>query len=192
MKPNEIHLIDRNALRQLRELHPNLSQLELAQILIAELQEALREQQQEERKQMPAEQELASLARLRPTDEQLRRALLRLLALRDGSDRPLLYKKTHWLAVCRALQHIGYITEGHGAWVEAECKINALLPMDRKSYPLCSKHEMSRKASTSPFTLSLSKWGKYRSQADTMLYWEISIRFLRILQSECTSKCTLI
>ena len=31
MKPNEIHLIDRNALRQLRELHPNLSQLELAQ-----------------------------------------------------------------------------------------------------------------------------------------------------------------
>lgn len=103
MKPNEIHLIDRNALRQLRELHPNLSQLELAQLLIAELQEALNEQQQEERKQTPAEQELALLAQLRPSDEQLRRALLRLLALRDGSDRPLLYKKTHWLAVCRAL-----------------------------------------------------------------------------------------
>ena len=48
MKTNEIHLIDRNALRQLRELHPNLSQLELAQLLIAELQEALREQQQED------------------------------------------------------------------------------------------------------------------------------------------------
>ena len=46
MKTNENHLIDRNALRQLREQHPELSQLELAQLLIAELQEALREQQQ--------------------------------------------------------------------------------------------------------------------------------------------------
>ena len=194
MKTNEIHLIDRKALRQLRELHPELSELELAQILLAELKEELLElRQEQQRAQTPVENKLASLARLRPDDEQLRRALLRLLALRDASqERPLLHKKTHWLAVCRALQHIGYITDGHGAWVEAERKINALLPMDRENYPPCSKHEMSRKATTSPFTLSLSKWEKYSLQADTMLYWEISKRFLQFLQAECTSECTLI
>ena len=41
MKTNENHLIDRNALRQLREQHPELSELELAQILLAELKDEL-------------------------------------------------------------------------------------------------------------------------------------------------------
>ena len=92
MKQQEIHLIDRAALRRLVESCPNLSRLQLAQTLIGQLKEDLDGMEAEQRELSPVEQELASLARLRPTDEQLHRALLRLLALRDGSDRPLLYK----------------------------------------------------------------------------------------------------
>lgn len=53
MKPNEINLIDRKALRQLRELHPELSQLELVQILLGELEECLSETRQEVHKDVP-------------------------------------------------------------------------------------------------------------------------------------------
>ena len=184
MKTNENHLIDRNALRQLRELHPELSQLELAQLLIAELQEALREQQQEERKQMPAEQELASLARLRPTDEQLRRALLRLLALRDGSDRPLLYKKTHWLAVCRALQHIGRIPQEYGCWTTMERLIGRLLGEEARLYAICDHDEMARKAAGKPYHLPLSRWLACREHSGVTRYLTIAIEFLRLVEVE--------
>lgn len=129
MKLQEIQLIDRAALGRLMASCPDLSPLRLAHILLVELEESLAGMEAERQEQTPAEQELASLALLRPSDEQLRRALLRLLSLRDAAhDRPLLYKKTHWLAVCRALQHIGYITEGHGAWAEAEYKIQYCMP----------------------------------------------------------------
>ena len=191
MKTNEIHLIDRNALRQLRELHPELSQLELAQLLIAELQEALREQQQEERKQMPAEQELASRARLRPTDEQLRRALLRLLALRDGSqDRLLLYKKSHWLAVCRALQHIGKVEEDYGCWTTMERLVMRILGNEAEVCVGCAKKDLCRKASERPYHLPLRRWTEYLNQPKVERYYIIGITLLRLLKEECSGKQT--
>ena len=55
MKTNENHLIDRNALRQLREQHPELSELELAQILLAELKDELDCIAAEQREQIPVE-----------------------------------------------------------------------------------------------------------------------------------------
>ena len=190
MKTNENHLIDRKALRQLKEQHPELSELELAQILLAELKEELLElRQEEQRAQTPVENKLASLARLRPDDEQLRRALLRLLALRDAShDRPLLHKKTHWLAVCRALQHIGRIEEDYGCWTTMERLILRIMGDEAAKTVGCAKRELCRKASDRPYHLPLRRWPEYLNQPKVERYYSIGIALLRLIQEECKGR----
>ena len=172
-------IINQQAVCRVLEQNPNVSDLQLVQRVVAELAECLSKIRKKEQEQTPVESELTSLTRLRPTDEQLRRALLRLLALRDGSDRPLLYKKTHWLAVCRALQHIGRIDYGRGCWAQAESSLNQWAGRQ-----VCEQREISRKAAEKPFHHPLGKWVALAHQPYVSRYWEIAVAFLHLVEDE--------
>ncbi len=191
MKTNEIHLIDRAALHRLCDQYPNLSRLQLAQMLIGQLEECLQETRQEE-EEAPIERNLSQLARLRPTDKQLRRALLRLLDRRDSvTHHPLLCKKTHWLAVCRVLEHIEAIDSGRGRWKALEQLVNQLLCDRKNMYPACDRHDVCRKASEKMFNQPLTGWSRYSNRPEMTTYWDISCAFLHLIAEECGQKYML-
>ena len=180
MKPNEIHLMDRNALRQLRELHPNLSQLELAQMLIAELQEALHEQQQEERKQTPA---LKRYASLRPNDKQIKRAMQRVLQETDDNGRYLLATPRHWLSLMRVLQFLGICPDGYGHCQHFTDYVNRLFA-DGKPRVACCANYIVKGETTSPFNKPLTAWEHQLKSSKERRYWELATLFLSCLERE--------
>ena len=186
MKTNENHLIDRNALRQLREQHPELSELELAQILLAELKEELLELRQEERLQRNTA--LTGYAALHPDEQQIRRAMLRTLREKDSAGNYLMTTSRHWLSLMRVLQFLGICHAEYGHCQYFEDLIYRLLKVEETRIA-CRADNLRKAEETAPLSKPLAHWNKLAVTPKQRRYWEISLCFLSHLQGE-TSELT--
>ena len=179
MKPNEINLIDRKALRQLRELHPELSQLELVQILVKELKESLRELQQEADEQKAPT--LQKYATLRPDERQIKRAMQRVLHETDSNGRYLIATPRHWLSLMRVLQFLGICPDGYGHCQHFTDYVNRLFA-DGKPRVACCANYIVKGEATSPFNKPLSAWEHQLKSSKERRYWELAALFLSCLE----------
>lgn len=120
---------------------------------------------------------LEQYATLRPTHDQIRNALLRLLEMPcpEDSTKKLIYKKSHWLAVMRAMQFLEVVSSNYGARQEFVDYLHGLFPDNNLGIMAANLKAIE---SESPFNRILPDWyGRLASQR-ARYYWRISITFL--------------
>lgn len=175
------HLINEEQLRRYRTENPHLDDVELMARLSIELARQLHRMEAQRCMAVAKEAEpLKCFASLRPSHERLRTALLQLLEMPCPTDRtrPLIYKKSHWIAVMRAMQFLGVVGEQYGARQKFVDYLHELLP-DRDLGIMAAN--LKGIESESPFNRSLTDWhGRLHSQRANY-YWRIAIAYLECL-----------
>lgn len=177
----DYELINEEQLKRFRTDHPHLDEVDLMAQLNIELAQQLH--RIKARRCMATTQgadPLQPFAALRPTPEQLRTALVRLLDMRcpEDSSRKLIYKKSHWLAVMRALQFLGVVSSNYGARQEFVDYLHGLFP--DKNLGIMAANLKSIE-SESPFNRMLPDWYERLASQRAKYYWRISITLLECL-----------
>lgn len=179
----DYQLINAEQLRRFRMDHPHLDDVDLMAQLSMELAQQLHRIEAQRRMATNKEENpLQRFASLRPTHDQIRTALLRLLEMPCPTDssKPLLWQKQHWLAVMRVLQFLGIIGTDYGSRQNFVAYINCL--MGKRFHPIAAS-SIKRIDSERPFNRPLQEWyGKLHAER-TKYYWDISMIFL-----ECMSE----
>lgn len=179
----DYELINEEQLKRFRMDHPHLDEVDLmAQLNIELAQQLHRIKARRCTATTQGADPLQPFAALRPTPEQLRTALLRLLDMRCPSDssKPLLWQKQHWLAVMRVLQFLGIIETGYGSRQIFVEYINGL--MGNCVQPLTASN-IKRVELEKTLNRPLDEWNGRLHSERTRYYWHISVTFL-----ECISK----
>ena len=178
---NSYKLINEQELKRFRLSNPKMDDLEVMTTLTALLAQQLRQLETQRCLTMAKGVEpLKCFTSLRPTEEEIRQALIKVINMPhpEDSKRKLIYCKSHWLAVMRALQFLGVISTDYGAKKEFEMLINRLLhdvipPFDcRRLYNIEAE---------SPFNRPLVDWYRYSLNPRLKSYWSISITFLECI-----------
>lgn len=174
-------MIDEEELKRYRMENPHLDDVELMARLNMELARQLHRMEAQRCLAMAKDAEpLKCFTSLRPTREQQRTALLRLLEMpcpEDGTHK-LIQKKSHWLAIMRVMQFLGVVSTNYGARQEFVDYLNELLP-DRDLGIIAAN--LKGIESESPFNRGLADWyGRLHSQR-AKYYWRIAIAYLECL-----------
>ena len=174
-------LINEVELKRFRLSNPKMDDLEVMTTLTAQLAQQLRQWETQRCLAMAKDVEpLKCFTGLRPTEEEIRQALIKVIHMPhpEDSKRKLIYCKSHWLAIMRALQFLGVVSTDYGAKKEFEMFINRLLrdvisPFDcRRLYNIEAE---------SPFNRPLVDWYHYSLNPRLKTYWAISITFLECI-----------
>lgn len=178
---NDYSLINEEQLRRFRMDNPHLDDVDLMARLNMELARQLHHLDSQRYIVLAKEVDpLKCFASLRPTREQVRIALLRLLEMPCPNDiaRRLISRKSHWLAVMRALQFLGVVSTNYGARQEFVDYLHELLPDN--NFKIMATN-LKGVESESPFNRMLPDWYERLSSPRTKYYWKISITFLECL-----------
>lgn len=130
---------------------------------------------------------LARYAHLRPTDDQLRRAIDRLLMLpSDGSGRRehLFHNSRQWLAVFKVMQFLGIMNGQYGCMATMEHFVRQLYAGSSPRVG-CRQDALTKKNAESPFNRSLSDWEVHQHSTDMQHYWPLCCHLLQFLSEEC-------
>ena len=174
-------LINEVELKRFRLSNPKMDDLEVMTTLTAQLAQQLRQLETQRCLAMAKDVEpLKCFTGLRPTEEEIRQALIKVIHMPhpEDSKRKLIYCKSHWLAVMRALQFLGVISTDYGCRQEFVDYVNRLL--SEKALGLQSKY-LQHIESESPFNRQLVDWYSYIHNPRLKYYWSVSITFLECI-----------
>ena len=122
---------------------------------------------------------LAAYANLRPSDEQMRRALLALLE-EVGEDGKRVFRfQNQWLAVTEVLVFLRLIEGGFGKYAATEQYVNQLFPDGLRI--ACKQRDISMKSGGYPFNKDLTVWEKHKQEKRVKPFWIIAECLLRSL-----------
>ena len=122
---------------------------------------------------------LAAYANLRPSDEQMRRALLALLE-EVGEDGKRVFRfQNQWLAVTEVLVFLRLIEGGFGKYAATEQYVNQLFPDGLRI--ACKQRDISMKSGGYPFNKDLTVWEKHKQEKRVKPFWAIAECLLRSL-----------
>ena len=143
-----------------------------------------------QRTDLPKESVLNRFEKLSPSDEQLRRALDRLLAVPSlrSVDKHLFHSPRHWLSVYKVFQFLGLMDETYGWQSRMERRIAALYA-DGTPPVVCRRDDMAKKNMDRPFNAPLRTWEQKRSASGMEEYWQIALHLLLFLHEECVTCC---
>lgn len=182
-RDQQYHLLNEDELQRFLSDHAGMDGLELQHGLFQTATEQLRQMVNKRLEPNPRPQSpnpLARFAGLHPTEEQIRQALLSLIEMPhpDGKGRKLIYYKSHWLAVMRALQFLGVISTEHGGKEEFVRLVNGLMAEDASKLTNQSFRSVEY---DKPFIYPLSSWYSHLKKRKEKYYWRIAITFLDYL-----------
>ena len=182
-RDQQYHLLNEDELQRFLSDHAGMDGLELQHGLFQTATEQLRQMvnrrtESSHRPQTP--NPLARFAGLHPTEEQIRQALLSLMEMPhpDGKGRKLIYYKSHWLAVMRALQFLGVRCTEYGGKEEFVRLVNGLMAEDASKLTNQSFRSVEY---DKPFIYPLSSWYSHLKKRKEKYYWRIAITFLDYL-----------
>lgn len=134
---------------------------------------------------------LTRYAHLRPNDEQIRRALIRLLDVpaTKGTRKHAFFSPRQWLCVFKVLAFLGTLKEGYGCMAHMELFINHLFEDHDAPRVRCVQDSLTKKNITRPFSLDLNGWEQNRETPDMRDYWPLALAFLQFLADECVTEC---
>lgn len=184
-RDQQYHLLNEDELQRFLSDHAGMDGLELQHGLFQTATEQLRQmvnRRLEPNPRLQSPNPLARFAGLHPTEEQIRQALLSLMEMPhpDGKGRKLIYYKSHWLAVMRALQFLGVISTKYGYKQEFFDYVSRVL----SDYVLNFKTEnLNNIDSEPPFNHQLSDWYTHLGNPRLRYYWTIAIVFLEALRA---------
>ena len=171
-------LINEVELKRFRLSNPKMDDLEVMTTLTAQLAQQLRQLETQRCLAMAKDVEpLKCFTGLRPTEEEIRQALIKVIHMPhpEDSKRKLIYCKSHWLAIMRALQFLGVVSTNYGCRQEFVDYVNRLL-CDIK--PCLETKHLKNIESESPFNRPLVDWYLYIKTPRMKYYWKIAIMFL--------------
>lgn len=129
---------------------------------------------------------LARFESLRPTDEQVHDALIRLLDEKKQDGIHYLFSSSRqYLAVFKVLVFLGIMTTDYGCYANMEAYISRLFANDSSVRLLCKQDALSKKCIGKPYTLPLQKWEALRLSKELKSYWPVAVQFLQFLQEKC-------
>ena len=176
-------LINEEELKRFRLNHPKMDDLEVMATLTAQLAQQLRQLETQRCLAMAKGVEpLKCFTGLRPTEEEIRQALIKVIHMPhpEDSKRKLIYCKSHWLAIMRALQFLGVVSTNYGCRQEFVDYVNGLLPdYDLKLLP----GNLKSIESEAPFYRQLADWYNHLGNVRLRYYWGISIAFLESINA---------
>lgn len=124
-------------------------------------------------------------AALRPTDAQIRCALIALLDAKKNDDTSYLFTTPRqYLAVFKVLVFLGIMNTDYGCYANMETYIAGLFACDAPPRVPCLQEALSKKCIGKPYTLPLSGWEPKRSTKELKNYWPVAVIFLNLLQKE--------
>ena len=174
-------LINEEELKRFRLSNPTMDDLEVMATLTAQLAQQLRQLETQRCLAMAKGVEpLKCFTGLRPTEEEIRQALIKVIHMPypEDSKRKLIYCKSHWLAIMRALQFLGVVSTNYGCRQEFVDYVNRLL---RDIKPCLETKHLKNIESGSPFNRPLVDWYSHTYNPLLKYYWSISIAFLQSL-----------
>lgn len=123
-----------------------------------------------------------------PTDNQLRRALEKLMALESsGGKRPrLFFTPRQWLSVYKVFQFLHYIGNGYGSFAQMERIVVRIYRGDSPRVP-CRQDDIQKKNIGKPFNAPLAVWEEKKDETGMEPYWLIALHLLQFIKEECGS-----
>lgn len=178
-RDQQYHLLNEDELQRFLSDHAGMDGLELQHGLFQTATEQLRQMVNRRTEPNPRPQTpnpLARFAGLHPTEEQIRQALLSLMEMPhpDGKGRKLIYHKSHWLAVMRALQFLGVISTKYGCRQEFAHYANSVYYGGKGCFKAKYLKDIELE---SPFHRPLTDWYRHLENPRVKYYWEIAILF---------------
>lgn len=140
---------------------------------------------------MSRESALILYENLSPNDEQLRRALDKLLNLMYSNSEKqgyLFFTPRQWLCVYKVFQFLRLIGDGHGSMAQMERMVARIYQGDTPRIP-CRQDDISKKNTCKPFNASLQIWEQKRRESNMESYWQIALYLLQFIKEECGNKC---
>ena len=180
---NSYKLINEQELKRFRLSNPKMDDLEVMTTLTALLAQQLRQLETQRCLAMAKGVEpLKCFTGLRPTEEEIRQALIKVIHMPHPVDskRKLIYCKSHWLAVMRALQFLGVISTKYGYRQEFADFVNKLL-CDIK--PNIQAGYFKHIESESPFNRPLVDLYCHIYNPRLKYFWSISFAFLECINN---------
>ena len=178
---NSYKLINEQELKRFRLGNPKMDDLEVMTTLTALLAQQLRQLETQRCLAMAKGVEpLKCFTGMRPTEEEILQALIKVIHMPhpENSKRKLIYCKSHWLAIMRALQFLGVVSTNYGCRQEFVDYVNQLI--SDKTPLLQSRHQKGIEYK-SPFNRPLVDWYSHTYNPLLKYYWSISIAFLQSL-----------
>ena len=174
-------LINEEELKRFRLSNPKMDDLEVMTTLTALLAQQLRQLETQRCLAMAKDVEpLKCFTGLRPSEEEIRQVLIKVIHMPhpEDSKRKLIYCKSHWLAIMRALQFLGVVSTNYGCRKEFVDYVNRLKP--EKALCLQSNY-LQHIESESPFNRPLVDWYSCLYNPRLKYFWSISITFLECI-----------
>lgn len=129
---------------------------------------------------------LPRFAALRPSDDQVRAALVRLLEAKKPDGSQFLFTSSRqYLSVFKALVFLGIMSADYGCYARMEAYIARLFATSSVPRILCNQDALSKKCIGKPYTLPLQDWERQRCSKELKSYWPIAVQFLQFLHAEC-------
>ena len=180
---NSYKLINEQELKRFRLSNPKMDDLEVMTTLTALLTQQLRQLETQRCLSMAKGVEpLKCFTGLRPTEEEIRQALIKVIHMPhpEDSKRKLIYCKSHWLAVMRALQFLGVISTDYGCKQEFVDYVSRVL----SDYDLNLKAGNLNTIDSEPlFNRQLPDWYIHLGNPRLRNYCTIAIVFLEALRA---------
>lgn len=134
---------------------------------------------------------LTRYAHLRPDDEQIYRALVRLLEVPadKGTRKYRFFSPRQWLCVFKVLQFVGVLKDAYGCMAHMEVFIGHLFEGHQSPRVRCVQDSLTKKNIDRPFSGTLQQWEQNRESHDMRDYWPLALLFLQFLADECVSDC---
>lgn len=131
--------------------------------------------------------DLTEYAHLKPSDDQIRRALDLLMQekAKRGKRPMLFFCPRQWLAVFKVLVFLGLKQEGHGSMAAMENYIHLLYIGHEAPRVVCNLDALSKKNLVSPFNRSLTEWEDNRAKPELRDYWPVALTLLQHLRNVC-------
>ena len=134
---------------------------------------------------------LAAYANLRPSDEQMCRALLTLLEEVGEDGRRVFGRKSHWLSIMAVFDFVGVCPrrthKDHTvswAYKEAKQYVERTLALSLPASLSFDCNLLSKKGVSTPFHKPLSAWESHKDRPEMAEYWQVAQRLLRLLRQE--------
>lgn len=129
---------------------------------------------------------LTRFTSLRPTDEQVHAALIRLFDVKKVDGIHYLFSSSRqYFAIFKALVFLSVMTPDYGCYARMEAYISRLFASGIAPRIRCNQDALSKKCIGKPYTLPLQDWENQRCSKELKAYWPVAIQFLQILHEEC-------
>lgn len=132
---------------------------------------------------------LAAYAHLRPSDAEVRRALLTLLEAVGEDGRRVFCRKSHWLSIMAVFDFVGVCPrrthrDQTASWAYKAAKqyVERTLALPLPASLSFDCNLLSKKGVSSPFHKPLTAWESYKDRPDMADYWQVAQRLLLLLR----------